>query len=72
MAKDGWLAPEDSVWCEELPDWVPAAKVRGLFSTPLSKWLPEAIAGVQLKPPEQPAANRFDLSLSVYRISTDL
>lgn len=71
MAKEGWLVEEDLVWCEELPDWVPASKIRGLFSTPLSKRLPEVITGVQSKPavarqtPSEkaatPAPRRFDL-----------
>lgn len=71
MAKEGWLVEDDLVWCEELPDWVPASTIRGLFSTPLSKRLPEVITGVQSKPPvapptpsekaATPAPRRFDL-----------
>lgn len=31
MAAEGKIAPADLVWKDGLPDWIPAAKVRGLF-----------------------------------------
>ena len=33
MAAKGELRPTDHVWCEALSDWVPASKVKGLFSS---------------------------------------
>lgn len=31
LVEQGELHPEDLVWCAEISDWVPAARVRGLF-----------------------------------------
>ncbi|HIQ22992.1 MAG TPA: DUF4339 domain-containing protein, partial [Planctomycetes bacterium] len=33
LAASGQLRPEDLVWREGLADWIPAAKVKGLFQT---------------------------------------
>lgn len=33
LVEQGQLHPEDLVWCTELSDWVPAARVRGLFGS---------------------------------------
>ena len=32
LARKGWLTADDLVWNRDLPDWLPAAKVPGLFS----------------------------------------
>ncbi len=47
MTKEGRLVADDLVWCEELPDWTRASTIPGLFSTPRSRRLPEAITDTQ-------------------------
>jgi hypothetical protein len=34
VAESGELQPDDLVWCEGLPEWVPASRVEGLFPNP--------------------------------------
>jgi hypothetical protein len=58
LAKEGWLTPDDLVWKDGTPDWVPAGQVHGLFGSALSRRLAETIDGVICRPAvntQQPA-----------------
>jgi hypothetical protein len=52
QAQDGTLAPDDLVWHSELPDWLPAAQIQGLFPTPYPAQTPYSSA------PQPPARRR--------------
>ncbi len=66
LAREGWLTPDDLVWKEGMPEWVPAGKVRGLFGSSLVQSLAGGIDGVlpqkpvnkpkEESPPEEPPA----------------
>jgi len=51
MAKDGRLSPEDLIWKEGMPKWMPAWRTRGLFPVGGPPALPKADAS----PPPLPA-----------------
>ena len=52
--REGVIGPEDEVWKEGLPDWVPARKIKGLFSTTTSRPSPVR------RPAARPAAPSGD------------
>ena len=49
LASKGWLAPDDLVWKEGMPNWLPARKVRGLFETKLVQALTGIVDGVVVR-----------------------
>jgi hypothetical protein len=49
LASKGWLAPDDLVWKEGMPNWLPARKVRGLFETKLVQALTGTVDGVVVR-----------------------
>jgi TM2 domain-containing membrane protein YozV len=53
MAREGWLHRDDLVWHSELPDWLPAGKVPGLFGGSVSQLLQRT---VQRRGTSRPAA----------------
>lgn len=46
LAEQGWLMPDDLVWTPDMPDWRPAASVKGLFKNSLVESLGAAVDGV--------------------------
>ena len=46
LAEQGWLMPGDLVWTPDMPDWQPAASVKGLFKNSLVESLGSAVDGV--------------------------
>ena len=52
MANEGWLTPNDLVWQQGMPNWVPAETVRGLFGTGLLQSLKGAVEGIAKHPSE--------------------
>ena len=49
LASKGWLAPDDLVWKEGMPNWLPARKVRGLFESRLVQQLTGTVDGVVVR-----------------------
>jgi TM2 domain-containing membrane protein YozV len=45
LASEGWLTPDDLVWKEGMPNWLPARKVRGLFESRLVQQLNGTVDG---------------------------
>jgi hypothetical protein len=55
----GGLQPTDLVWSEHLPGWVPARKVRELYSQPSADSVPGVkVPSPRAASPKQPAADR--------------
>ena len=52
MANEGWLTPNDLVWQQGMPNWVPAETVRGLFGSGLLQTLKGAVEGIAKHPTE--------------------
>ena len=46
LAEQGWLMPADLVWNPGMPDWQPAASVKGLFTSSLVESLGSTVDGV--------------------------
>ena len=46
LAEQGWLMPADLVWNPGMPDWQPAASVKGLFTSSLVESLGSSVDGV--------------------------
>ena len=46
LAEQGWLMPTDLVWNPGMPDWQPAASVKGLFTSSLVESLGSTVDGV--------------------------
>ena len=46
MANEGWLTPNDLVWQQGMPNWVPTETVRGLFGSGLLRTLKGAVEGI--------------------------
>jgi hypothetical protein len=49
LASKGWLTPDDLVWKEGMPNWLPARKVRGLFESRLVQQLTGTVNGVVVR-----------------------
>ena len=49
LASKGWITPDDLVWKEGMPNWLPARKVRGLFESRLVQQLTGTVDGVVVR-----------------------
>lgn len=65
LADQGWLMPGDLVWNPGMPDWQPAARVKGLFRSSLVESLGSAVDGVI--PGIRPAATGRDAGKTAAR-----
>lgn len=57
LAGQGRLAPTDHIWREGMADWVPASKLKGLFSDQPATAAPAAAAPSPQRPATRPASN---------------
>jgi len=64
LANEGWLTPDDLVWKEGMPNWLPARKVRGLFESRLVQQLTGTVDGVVVRDAEGTAARAQPISTS--------
>ena len=58
LVRGGWLAPEDLVWTEGMPGWVPAGTVDWLFGSRVSRAVHGMFDAATHAPPHRPAAAR--------------
>lgn len=72
LAAEGWLTPDDLVWKEGLPEWLPAKKVRGLFENALVQALAGRVDGVVVRDPPvaaQPPAPSTAMAPTASRVA---
>ena len=58
LVRGGWLAPDDLVWTEGMPEWVPAGTVDWLFGGRVARAVHGMLDAATHAPPRRPAAVR--------------
>lgn len=58
LVRGGWLGPEDLVWTEGMPEWVPAGTVDWLFGGRMARVVHGMFDAATHAPPRRPAATR--------------
>lgn len=58
LVRGGWLAPEDLVWTEGMPEWVPAGTVDWLFGGRVARVVHGVLDAATHAPPRRPPAAR--------------
>lgn len=58
LVRGGWLGPEDLVWTEGMPEWMPAGTVDWLFGGRMARVVHGMLDAATHTPPRRPAAAR--------------
>ena len=58
LVRGGWLAPDDLVWTEGMPEWVPAGTVDWLFGGRVARAVHGMLDAATHAPPRRPATAR--------------